>query len=771
MKKTFLLLLVLLAVAASAEAQSTTVSGQVTDTDGQAWNNGTFVFTFVTNPNYPIFSNYSWTGGTLPFTVSGSMNATGGYSVSVPSNSAITPINSQWSLKVCPQGSGSCVTIANTTITGATQTVNVTPSGIRINLSSATPPVSAYADAEIVGAIIGSQYYNLTTTGNRVCQAVTGSTCTTWNSAGGVSPNSPVPANQAQGPTYNVRNYGAIGDAKKTTTAVTTNGSASVTDATSTPWLSTDVGKRIFCIGNGGNTALTVTIATIATFVNSGSITVNTTGTANAQSSSVCVWFTQKDTAAFQAANAAALQPLTSIITSSGPTLSQPGNIFCPKGGYVVDSPFFVQVGASGNTLGVSFIGESRSSCIIYVSPDVVTVSGSYIMATVSTDGAVFSDFTVDCSRANINTAGAGFRFNSYNTGTIKNLAVYGCANGGSGGLGLFQWNAITDVLIDNIRLNNTSSPAGDSPFVLTAGNAVHIRNWYTTNPSGFPSFITSSGSINSAGGPRSVTQAGVIIEDSVFDEGANPGMLTLNNSNVTVIGSSFFDGTATGITLDGFSSLFITNSHIAPFGGACSGGNRNALTLVSGSNVYATGNTFESCGTGAAVSGPAGALFADLGGNEFRVCPGGTPCPLVTAATYASAFAGGVIPKATVTHTPNTCYAVTGNLLATAQNICTFLNDQNYQVLNITAQSGGTTPTNSSCATPPVITLSDGTRTATLTMTTGKTQWSSAVDASTVNSVFATGTTLTISIGANTCATPPVNVAVSYVLQSVLNP
>jgi len=57
------------------------------------------------------------------------------------------------------------------------------------------------------------------------------------------------------------------------------------------------------------------------------------------------------------------------------------------------------------------------------------------------------------------------------------------------------------------------------------------------------------------------------------------------------------------------------------------------------------------------------------------------------------------------------------------------------------------------------------------LTMTTGKTQWSSAVDAATVGTVFAKGATLTVSIGANTCATPPVNVSANYVLQSVLNP
>jgi hypothetical protein len=167
------------------------------------------------------------------------------------------------------------------------------------------------------------------------------------------------------------------------------------------------------------------------------------------------------------------------------------------------------------------------------------------------------------------------------------------------------------------------------------------------------------------------------------------------------------------------------------------------------------------------------GATFVDLGGNDYRNCATTNPCQAVTAANYTTlGFNGGIVTKSTV-HMPfNTCYAVTGNLLATAQNLCTLLLDQNYQLINITAQSGGTTPAASACATPPVITISDGTRSATLTMTTAKTAWSSAVDAFTgANQVFANATTLTVSIGANTCATPPANVSVNYGLQSVLNP
>jgi hypothetical protein len=180
-----LLFLSLLLFASSAFAQSTTVSGQVTDAGGQSWNNGTITAVFVTNPNYPSFPQYTWTGGVLSSQVSGTLNGTGGYSFSVPSNSAITPVNSQWRFQICPEASSPCFYTSPVTITGATQTVNATPPAILINLLATSPPVFAYADAEVTGASLGSQYYNVTNSQGRVCQAVSASACTSWANSGG----------------------------------------------------------------------------------------------------------------------------------------------------------------------------------------------------------------------------------------------------------------------------------------------------------------------------------------------------------------------------------------------------------------------------------------------------------------------------------------------------------------------------------------------------------------------------------------------------------
>lgn len=168
-----------------AMAQSTTVSGSVTDTGAQTWNNGTFQFTFVPNPAYPNVT-YTWTGGVLPTNISGVLNGVGAYSASIPSTSAISPIGATWVATFCPLATWACYTTASTTVQGPTQTLNATPPAIAINLVN--PPASimrAYSDSEIAAAVIASQYYNLTTAGYRYCSAVSGQTCTTWNNLTG----------------------------------------------------------------------------------------------------------------------------------------------------------------------------------------------------------------------------------------------------------------------------------------------------------------------------------------------------------------------------------------------------------------------------------------------------------------------------------------------------------------------------------------------------------------------------------------------------------
>ena len=179
MKRIALAMTAYFLLALSAAAQSTTVSGQVTDAGGQSWNNGTVTAQFVPNPLYPTLPQYSWTGGAFVLTVTGTMNGTGAYSISVPSSTAITPGNSFWQFQFCPLASSPCFTTTNVTVIGATQTVNATPPVIVVNSS---PDATAYADAEIVGAMIGSIYYNTASNVLRICN---GPAPCTWATVGG----------------------------------------------------------------------------------------------------------------------------------------------------------------------------------------------------------------------------------------------------------------------------------------------------------------------------------------------------------------------------------------------------------------------------------------------------------------------------------------------------------------------------------------------------------------------------------------------------------
>jgi hypothetical protein len=597
---------------------------------------------------------------------------------------------------------------------------------------------------------------------------------------GGVAANSPIPANQAQGPQYNVVNYSSvtINDAKKSFTAVTANGNAHVTNATDAPWLSTDVGKKMYCLGFSNNSALTTTIATITAFNSTSDVTVNTTGNGNAQNPSTCIWFSNKATTAMLAAGTAAKQTLSISTSNQGLVQQYAGSVFCPPGGYVVDAPFFSQVSASGHDQGVSFIGAGKHNCVIYVSPDAVVTNNSWILNSQSTQGAIFSDFTVDCSGVPLFLAAPGFRFQAFQGFTVARIAVLGCGSQ-SDAQGLFAFSNVQNGIIDEVLVNNTSTVTGEPPFVITGGNGIHIRNWSTTNPqgsgSGPGSAITQSGGQAFAGGPRSNAGISVFIDNSVFDEGASGSPLLIQNgSSVSITASGFFSGTTNDLNIDGTSSAYISNSNFIPFGGACGGGNRQGIVIASGGAVYSTGNEIQGCGANgaglsAAVSGPVGATYVDLGGNTIRNCPGGPPCPLVTAANYATlGFNGGIIPKATVTHTPNTCVDTLGTVATTV--LCNSLLDQNYQILNITASSNAVT----TCATPPIVTISDGAQTATLTLTSGASTWSSGALSAANAKVFASGNTMTITYDLNglaACAVPPTNLAISYVLQSVLNP
>jgi trimeric autotransporter adhesin len=180
MRKIILGLLFILTGAVNAFGQSTTVSGNVTDSGSQAWAGGTYQFQFAPNPQFPT-GPYTWTGGALNKVISGTLDGSGNYSVSIPSNTSISPQGSKWILQVTPNATSPSFSTPPTTITGGTQTLNATPPAVT------TPPTlfaRAYADSEITGATLGSQYFNVTTSLVRVCTVVTGLVCTTWANVG-----------------------------------------------------------------------------------------------------------------------------------------------------------------------------------------------------------------------------------------------------------------------------------------------------------------------------------------------------------------------------------------------------------------------------------------------------------------------------------------------------------------------------------------------------------------------------------------------------------
>lgn len=426
---------------------------------------------------------------------------------------------------------------------------------------------------------------------------------------------------------------------------------------------------------------------------------------------------------------------------------------------------------AGGNTLAPSFKGAGSANTIIYPRSDTFTAgANACLMDNVQGSNFTWSGFQIEGSVWGFNCGSVPFiRLNTSTFFTLQDILIGDVGSVGSTGtiLNLFQVQNgyLNQVNVEGSSLNNNAANAL-LELDSSAGTLIE-QSFYSGNNVGPNIIFNATGVRNALGQQVSMVSGG----SDECGGATTPCVKLTSGSFVNFSGGTIF-GEPTGagngaLFVDATSGAYLTDMNVGPFNTST---NSNGIAIASGGFVYATGSHIRGGGTtGSVIDAPVGATFVDDGGNVFQRCLNNT-CTNTTAATYSGSFTSGIIPKSSLTHTPNTCYAVTGNLLATAQNICTILLDQNYQVLNITAQSGGTTPTNSSCTGAPVITMSDGTRTATLTMTTGKTSWSSAVDVSTVNSVFASGATLTVSIGANTCATPPSNVSVNYVLQSVLN-
>ena len=178
--------LVLLLLAASLRAQTTTVSATVVDTDGTTWANGKWKIAFTPNPSQPNSSIYKIAGVPLNPAVmnqSGSLDGSGAFSLSVYQTAPIAPVGSSWTLTVCPNATSACGIYKFTAIGGS------------MNLSSALTPVIpaprfhpvsgtyGYNDGEAILSLLpGSTYWSVVSSTQR---CYTGSAWANCNGSGG----------------------------------------------------------------------------------------------------------------------------------------------------------------------------------------------------------------------------------------------------------------------------------------------------------------------------------------------------------------------------------------------------------------------------------------------------------------------------------------------------------------------------------------------------------------------------------------------------------
>lgn len=187
-----LIALALICLVTQAVGQSTFVTLQATDSDGQTWNNGTWTATLYSPPGVPA-GNYVIAGSNTPVPnqqQNGSLNSSGGSSLTVTPNLSIFPSGTQWQFQFCPLATpAACIQFA-LAVNGATQTVQPVLPAIRISVSSPVVRATAYTDTEVTGGSPGSLYFNLSDLTMHVCNGIV-SPCTTWSSIGGGGSGSP----------------------------------------------------------------------------------------------------------------------------------------------------------------------------------------------------------------------------------------------------------------------------------------------------------------------------------------------------------------------------------------------------------------------------------------------------------------------------------------------------------------------------------------------------------------------------------------------------
>jgi hypothetical protein len=181
-----ILVVTLCCLTALAVGQTTTVTLQATDTDGQSWNNGSWTASLYAPPGVPN-GPFVIIGTSTPVpnqTQSGLLSVTGGASgLTFTPNLSIAPSGTQWQFTFCSAAAPTQCFQYQIVIAGASQTIAQTLPGIRVSTTNPLVRATAYRDGEITGALQGTFYFNLTDLTLHVCNVAAGGICTTWTTS------------------------------------------------------------------------------------------------------------------------------------------------------------------------------------------------------------------------------------------------------------------------------------------------------------------------------------------------------------------------------------------------------------------------------------------------------------------------------------------------------------------------------------------------------------------------------------------------------------
>ena len=387
----------------------------------------------------------------------------------------------------------------------------------------------------------------------------------------------------SSGLTYNVKDYGAKGDARRVDDAVTTGSGTTITSATAN-FTAADVGKQIWGISAGGILRLART--TIASVVSS--TEVNVTSNSSGSASGVTLIIGTNDTDALQAA------------TTAAKAANARGAVHVPSGGYIFTELPFNFGEASVVHAACSLVGDGSNSTVFYPAPD-------YDFGTATSNTGIFA------------------KFDAYSRdGRIEGLRVEGQAYSmsGSGYIVISDFgNGLTlrDVRIEHVRGLTAHVSLGGADFlvdrchfegasylgVLVAGGGV-FQNSYTGNH-GYVGL-----QIASVGGEGN-TSLHLAVIGCIIDESTGYSAYVQASKDVKFTACRFFGpSSAYACVVDGTSKARFVNCEVIDFGNT---GNRGGLKVLSGGVAFVTACRFHGCGTLYGIDN-AGTVY-DGGNNE----------------------------------------------------------------------------------------------------------------------------------------------------------